>query len=216
MPGIIHKESLPGQSFIKRRRVDTQTVSDAQKEGGHGNNNDKRLDEAANDLARKDNPLSGPEAPSGSLGSTAKSSAIAEHARGISSSSDSSSSDVEDGGNDEIERENERLAKLREQRGRRQQERGNVGTAAAHTPVQPSAKVPCSEDMASSPPASKSKVAVVHTNGYDHDVLFREAAWRNRSRAATVEERRKQKWDSVLNRTQDSEAFGHFMKNYFK
>ncbi|CAJ1033453.1 hypothetical protein NXY56_006161 [Leishmania guyanensis] len=214
MSGIIHKESLPGQSLIKRRRVDTQATTEPHKKGENGDDSERLVDDVSKSATGENDVINSTEVQSGSFSSAAKSSAKAVQAR--SSSSSSSSSDDEDDDNDQIERENARLAKLREQRSLRQQEQPKTTGAAAVPSDQSSANMSGGVDAMSSPSASKAQEGAVHTNSYDHDVLFRNAAWRNPSKATTAEEKRKQKWDSVLNRTQDSVAFGHFMKNFFK
>ncbi|TPP53737.1 hypothetical protein CGC20_10770 [Leishmania donovani] len=175
MSGIIHKESLPGQSVIKRRRIDTQATTEPRKEGERGDGNEKHVGDVL---------------------------------KGVAGEKDAISST--------IERENARLAKLREQRSRRQQEQQSTGVASSASSAQPSANMPGGVDATSSPSASKAQEGAVHTNSYDHDVLFRNRAWCHPSKATTAAEKRQKKWDSVLNRTQDSVAFGHFMKNFFK
>ncbi|CAJ1992118.1 hypothetical protein conserved [Leishmania donovani] len=211
MSGIIHKESLPGQSVIKRRRIDTQATTEPRKEGERGDGNEKHVGDVLKGVAGEKDAISSTVALSGLRSSAAKSPAKAALAR----SSSSSSSDDEDD-DDQIERENARLAKLREQRSRRQQEQQSTGVASSASSAQPSANMPGGVDATSSPSASKAQEGAVHTNSYDHDVLFRNRAWCHPSKATTAAEKRQKKWDSVLNRTQDSVAFGHFMKNFFK
>ncbi|CAG9580707.1 conserved hypothetical protein [Leishmania major strain Friedlin] len=213
MSGIIHKESLPGQSVIKRRRIDTQATTEPRKESEHGDGNEKHVGDVLKGVAGENDAISSTVAQSGPCSSAAKSSVKAALAR--SSSSSGSSSDDEDDG-DQIERENARLAKLREQRSRRQQEQRSAGVASSASSAQLSANTPGGVDTTSSPSASKAQEGAVHTNSYDHDVLFRNRAWCHPSKSATAAEKQQKKWDSVLNRTQDSVAFGHFMKNFFK
>ncbi|KAG5493554.1 hypothetical protein JIQ42_01926 [Leishmania sp. Namibia] len=214
MSGIIHKESLPAQSLIKRRRVDTQATTELCKEGKCGDDNEKRVDNVETSGAGENGAIRCTEAQSGSFGSAFNSLAKTENASISSSSSSSDSSSDDD--DDQIERENARLAKLREQRSRRQQEQHKTSKYAASSSTQSSANVPGSVDGTSPPSALQAQEGALQVNSYDHDVLFRRAVWRHPSKAATDEEKRKQKWDSVLNRTQDSAAFRHFMKNYFK
>ncbi|KAK7196921.1 hypothetical protein NESM_000634200 [Novymonas esmeraldas] len=179
MPGIIHKESLPAQGLIKRRRVDTQPTAA---------------------------PPTAPSAPA----STPAVRATNTPAASSSASGSSSSDDDRDDDDGEVERENARLAKRREQRRRRhqanqQQHAGGGGSA-------------CASSRAAAPATvhGGGGEGALRTNSYDHDVLFRNAAWRSASQASTPAEKRKQTWDSVLNRTQDSAAFKHFMKNFFR
>lgn len=212
MSGIIHKESLPGQGVIKRRRVDTQATTEPCKEGEQGDDNAKHVGDVLKSLAGEHDTIRSTVDPSGPLSSATKSSAKAAQAR----SSSSSSSDDDEDDDDQIERENARLAKLREQRSRRQQGQQNTGGASSASSAQPSANMLGGVDTTSSPSASKAQEAAVHTNSYDHDVLFRNPAWCAPSKTTTAAEKRQRKWDSVLNRTQDSVAFGHFMKNFFK
>ncbi|KAG5469051.1 hypothetical protein LSCM4_02447 [Leishmania orientalis] len=209
MSGIIHKESLPAQSLIKRRRVDNQATTEPCREGKCEDDNEKRVDNVERSGAGENGTIRCTEAQSGSFGSASNSLAKTENAS--ISSSDSSSDD-----DDQIERENARLAKLREQRSRRQQEQHKTGKYAVSSSTQSSANVPGSVDGTSPPSVLQAQEGALQVNSYDHDVLFRRAVWRHPPKAATDEEKRKQKWDSVLNRTQDSAAFRHFMKNYFK
>ncbi|KAG5469752.1 hypothetical protein CUR178_01891 [Leishmania enriettii] len=213
MSGIIHKESLPAQSLIKRRRVDTQATTEPYREGKCGDDNEKRVDNVETSGAGENGAIRCTEAQSGSFGSASNSFAKTENAS-ISSSSSSSDSSSDD--DDQIERENTRLAKLREQRSRHQQEQHKTGKCAASSSTQSSANVPGSVDGTSPPSVLQAQEGALQVNSYDHDVLFRRAVWRHPSKAVTDEEKRKQKWDSVLNRTQDSAAFRHFMQNYFK
>ncbi|GET93858.1 hypothetical protein, conserved [Leishmania tarentolae] len=204
MSGIIHKETLPGQSAIKRRRLHTQATTNPCEEGENGDDNEKHVADVLKCVAGENDAISSSVAQCSPLHSADKSSAKAAHVRSSSSDDD-----------EQIERENARLAKLREQRSRRQREQQSTGDASPASSAQPSANMPDGVSTASCA-ASKAQEGAVHTNSYDHDVLFRNPAWCNPSKAATPAEKRKQKWDSVLNRTQDSAAFGHFMKNFFK
>lgn len=186
MSGIIHKESLPGQGLIKRRRLDAQPASEDQLE------------------AKEEEPKVATTESAGHSGDATHLPPASGTRTAQSESGSSSSSDDDD--DDEIERENARLAKLREQRNRRQQTQAASGSSSNGN----------GNAAATAATAGGSSGEAERTNSYDHDVLFRNAAWRNPTKAATPAEKRKQKWDSVLNRTQDSAAYSHFMKNFFK
>lgn len=196
MAGIVHKESLPGQGHIKRRRVDVPTPAVlAEKRTGVDVETSVPLQETNNDGNDKKESLT-QESANQQTHSKAPASSTP-------SSGSSSSDEDEDDSDNEIERENARLAKLREQRSRRQEQPSSGGehTTTSHSAITKGAS---------------SANAVGGANSYDHDVLFRNAAWRSSSKPSSAQEKQKEKWNAVLNRTQDSPAHRHFMKKFFK
>ncbi|KAG5469407.1 hypothetical protein LSCM1_02624 [Leishmania martiniquensis] len=177
MSGIIHKESLPAQSLIKRRRVDTQATTGSCSEDRRGDDDEKRVDNVAKGEAGENGATCLAGAPSGPCSSFAQT----ENA--------SSSSDDDD---DQIELESAGLAELRAPRSRRQQEQPRAGGSASSSSAQSSANVPAGPDTTPPPSALKAHLPAPHTNSYDHDVLFRNVLWRSPSKAGTAEEKRKQ------------------------
>lgn len=204
MTGIKHKESLPAQGHVKRRRVDAPPPPTAE-------DNTPNLDSDTKETAEVDRDAIATaavaEANTRSVSDAAAPKAAAANATsGNSSSDDESDSDSED----EIARENARLAQLREQRSRRQEQsapaRGGTGGSSSAS----------GSAAGGASAASPSTSGTTGTNSYDHDVLFRNPAWRTSAKSATAEEKRKEKWNAVANRTQESAAHRHFMKNFFK
>ncbi|KPA76604.1 hypothetical protein ABB37_07469 [Leptomonas pyrrhocoris] len=207
MSGIVHKESLPGQGNIKRRRVDgpspaavsmTKANEEANKAASHSEDGGEGESDLRASPAQKEHLKTSTDQSTAAAAMTSKS------AQASSSSSSSSDSDDDDS-DDEIERENARLAKLREQR-HRHQEKSSSGATTSREAAK----------SANAPPERQASASGVGANSYDHDVLFRNAAWRVSSRPTTADGKQKEKWNSVLNRTQDSVAHRHFMKKFFK
>ncbi|KPI83369.1 hypothetical protein ABL78_7599 [Leptomonas seymouri] len=199
MSGIVHKESLPGQSHIKRRRVDVPPSAE-----GCSKTSDEEVNKASahNETGGtgKDDLQASPHQSGHAKTLTSTSAAAAKPAH-TRSSSDSDDDDSDD----EIERENARLAKLREQRKRRQEQSSSGATSSKEGAK--SVDASCAEQASASG---------IGANSYDHDVVFRNASWRNSSKRATAEGRQKDRWNAALNRTSDSAAHRHFMKKFFK
>lgn len=174
MSGTKHKESLPAQGFIKRRRVDTTDTS--------------KIAELEAEKEEKESPEADPNTQPDTTGS--------DHLEPRKPPSTSSSSSSDDDGDDDIiemERERARLAALRSQR-------------------QKTAGAPSSGDMGDGRPNDNSS----KLNSYDHDVVFRNSAWRRKTGPADEAAKKKAQWNAVTNSTEDSTVFNRFMKSFFK
>lgn len=196
---VQHKESLPGQGHIKRRRgpgVDPRPV-----DGDEGKQEAQQLDRSGSgeadekEIGRdKDITRDATEAEGDQRGKRERKEEDGDKPSlsSSSSSSDSSSSSGEDEDDaDAIARETARLAQLRG--------RATSGTA--------------------SPSAAKA------SGSYNHDVLFRRSDWRKTNASAAsaavvsssgAQVSEKKKWRLVVNNKEESANYQHFMKKHFK
>ncbi|KEG08872.1 hypothetical protein DQ04_06271010 [Trypanosoma grayi] len=199
---VVHKESLPAQVGIKRRRT-TVEGQPATPSSPPPPSSSVAADVDEDADRRPPSEIGGTD----DVHRTDAEKAVDEgnRARARASSSEESESDDEDDVA-ELERERRRIEQMRSEKQRTREER--VGTAAART-----------TDIGGGNSGSNCGGGG-GVSSYNHDVLFRRREWRERGVvAATGKEKRepkKAKWEAVQNNAQNTAAFQHFMKKHFK
>ncbi|KAF5218977.1 hypothetical protein ECC02_008059 [Trypanosoma cruzi] len=201
---VVHKESLPAQVGIKRRR--TPAVAPASptavgREKDVGKKTFPATDDA--DGNTTDNNRREPEETNDGE---------ADRAHPVDSVSEGEEESSEDEEMMELERERRRIEQLHQEKQRTKDEKTCGGSAAAAPPVQATRAGNNNNNNGNS-------TTVGGVSSYNHDVLFRRREWREQNivtAADGAKDSKKARWEAVHNSAQRSAAFRHFMKNHFK
>nr|CCC94236.1 conserved hypothetical protein [Trypanosoma congolense IL3000] len=190
---IRHKESLPAQVGIKRRRVAAPEVApNAVGDSVAGKDKDGSIERAECEKEIGNSKVtSAPEDKTPSLSEC---------------SEDESFSDEDD--EEELKRERRRVEELKQKKKLLAEGNNGQRTTAKFS----------SADGPSNVSANNKRDHLGGISSYNCDVLFRCSQWRT-SKTSTGDngdKKKKAKWEAVTNDTQSSAAYKHFMKHYFK
>ncbi|RNF01309.1 uncharacterized protein Tco025E_08604 [Trypanosoma conorhini] len=209
---VVHKESLPAQVGIKRRRAPAAapTASSPTSSAVEGENGDVKPPPPPATEGVCDNTVDSSrretvETNTGEADRAHPVGAVPEDEEEVEESSD-------DEDMAELERERRRIEQLRQEKQRAKDEKIG-GTAASASAAPPHATGPGNH----APKTSGSSSGGV--SSYNHDVLFRRREWREQNLVTTTDgakRNKKAKWEAVQNNAQHSAAFRHFMKSHFR
>ncbi|RNF03209.1 hypothetical protein TraAM80_05889 [Trypanosoma rangeli] len=205
---VVHKESLPAQVGIKRRRANTAApiASSPNSLVAEGENNDANSPPSSTEHADVNTMGSSRcetvEAHDGEAGKADPVDAVPED-------EDEESSEDEDVV--ELERERRRIEQLQQEKQRAKDEKiGGTSAAASSTRA---------TGLGNRTNTTNNTTSNGGVSSYNHDVLFRRREWREQNVVTTadgVKKDKKTKWEAVQNNAQHSAAFRHFMKSHFK
>ncbi|PWV20078.1 hypothetical protein C3747_7g512 [Trypanosoma cruzi] len=203
---VVHKESLPAQVGIKRRRAPAVAPASpiaVGREEDVGKKTFPATDDA--DGNTTDNNRREPvETDDGEAGR-------AHPVDSVSEGEEEESSEDEE--MVELERERRRIEQLHQEKQRTKDEKTCGGSAAAAPPVQ------ATRAGSSNNNNNGKSTTVGGVSSYNHDVLFRRREWREQNivtAADGAKDSKKARWEAVHNSAQRSAAFRHFMKSHFK
>ncbi|EAN78573.1 uncharacterized protein TEOVI_000138800 [Trypanosoma equiperdum] len=198
---IQHKESLPAQVGIKRYRTTAAEGATLASSTAHGGDTAELVDRGIESGVCHEHE----ESNGGNVQSVEKRTPSLEP---TCADSDSSSENEDD--YDELNKERLRLEQMQRDKKQTEDRKGSIGGSATGT------FSPRSEKMGI---AGNGNSAVGGVSSYNHDVLFRGGKWRDKNHEPAESEskkKKKEKWEAVVNDTQRSAAYQHFMKSYFK
>ncbi|KAG8344922.1 hypothetical protein ERJ75_001439900 [Trypanosoma vivax] len=216
---IVHKESLPAQIGIKRRRTAAPVVFESS-----GTQIDLKTTESSN-LEVKGNDDQAKEEEQYKDHNDA--SHIAMRSPGEATERHSGDTDEGEGDDEsdmeELEMERQRIEELRLKKKLERNEKDVRVTRDGATHSSANGFLPSgittagaiNELPSSAHVGVGSNCSIGGISAYNHDVLFRRRE-RDNANGAITKCSKKAKWEAVTNDTQKSASYRHFMKSYFK
>ncbi|EKF27658.1 hypothetical protein MOQ_008610 [Trypanosoma cruzi marinkellei] len=204
---VVHKESLPAQVGIKRRRapaVAPASPTDVGREKDVGKTTFSPTDDADGN-ATDNNSREPVETNDGEVDR-------AHPVDSVSEGEEEESSEDEE--MVELERERRRIEQLHQEKQRVKDEKTGGSSATAVPPVQ-ATRVGNNNNNNN----KGNSTSVGGVSSYNHDVLFRRREWREQNIVTAADgpkNSKKAMWEAVQNSAQRSAAFRNFMKDHFK